>query len=309
MIYPNVERIDRGTDGMAKISIIGSGIVGAAMGKGFKKLGNEVTFYDVDERKVQALKESGLNATVDLDDAIRKSEISFICVPTPTKDGKIDLSYIKSAIGELGRCLKRKDSYHIVVVKSTVVPTTTEKIIIPLLEKHSGKKVGVDIGVCTNPEFLTEIHHSWTEEDSWTRDFFTEERVVIGESEKRSGDIIEALYKPLKVPIIRTDLKTAEIIKYASNCALASRISYWNEIYYICQKLGIDSNLVARVAAMDKRIGKYGTIHGKAFGGKCFPKDLEAFIDLAEDLGYEPVLLKAVEKINKRIGTERGVRE
>jgi UDPglucose 6-dehydrogenase len=294
---------------MTKISIIGSGVVGMTVGKGFQKLGNEVIFYDIDERRVRGLQDEGLNATVDLDDAIHKSEISFICVPTPSKNGKIDLSFVKSAISELGNCLKRKVGYHIIVVKSTLVPTTTEKVIIPLLEKHSGKKVGVDIGVCMNPEFLTEIRHSWTDEAQWTRDFFTEERVVIGESEKKSGDIIEALYRPLKVPIIRTNLKTAEIIKYASNCALASRISYWNEIYYICQKLGIDSDLVARVAAMDKRIGKYGTIHGKAFGGKCFPKDLEAFIGLAEDIGYEPVLLKAVEEINKRIGAERGVRE
>jgi UDPglucose 6-dehydrogenase len=294
---------------MAKISIIGSGIVGMIVGKGFKKLGNEVIFYDIDEKKVKALQDSGLNATVDLEDAIRKSEISFISVPTPSKNGKIDLSYIKSAVGELARCLKKKDAYHTVVVKSTVVPNTTEKIIIPLLEKNSGKKVGVDIGVCMNPEFLTEIEHSWTNEPLWTRDFFTEERIVIGESDKKSGATVEALYKPLKVPIIRTDLKTAELIKYACNCALASRISYWNEIYYICQKLGIDSDLVARVAAMDKRIGKYGTIHGKAFGGKCFPKDLEAFIGFAKSLGYEPVLLEAVEEINKRICADRGVRE
>jgi UDPglucose 6-dehydrogenase len=197
----------------------------------------------------------------------------------------------------------------VVVVKSTVVPMTTEKIIIPLLEEHSGKKVGPDVGVCTNPEFLTEIHHSWTDDPSWARDFFTEERIVIGEFDKRSGDVIEALYKPLRVPIIRTDLKTAEMIKYAANCALASRISYWNEIYYICQKLGIDSDFVARVAAMDKRIGKYGTIHGKAFGGKCLPKDIEAFISFAEELGYEPKLLKAVVEINERIKADRGVRE
>jgi UDPglucose 6-dehydrogenase len=294
---------------MAKISIIGSGIVGMIVGKGFKKLGNEVIFYDIDEKKVKALQDSGLNATVNLEDAIRKSEISFISVPTPSKNGKIDLSYIKSAVDELARCLKKKDAYHTVVVKSTVVPTTTKEIIIPLLEKNSGKKVGADMGVCMNPEFLTEIEHSWTNEPLWTRDFFTEERIVIGESDKRSGDTVEALYKPLKVPIIRTDLKTAELIKYACNCALASRISYWNEIYYICQKLGIDSDLVARAAAMDKRIGKYGTIHGKAFGGKCFPKDLEAFIGFAKSLGYEPVLLKAVEEINKRICTDRGVRE
>lgn len=294
---------------MARISIIGSGVVGTIIGSGFKKLGNEVTFYDVSEKRVQELRDLGFEATVNLAQAIQKSEVSFICVPTPTKDGKIDLSYIKSATENLAKCLKEKSDYHIVVVKSTVVPTTTEKVVIPLLEKNSGKKIGKAIGVCMNPEFLTEIHRSWTDENKFTRDFFSEERVVIGEFDKKSGDMLQTLYEPLKAPIFRADLKTAEMIKYASNCALASRISYWNEIYYVCQKLGVDSNFVAQVVGMDKRIGKYGTIHGKAFGGKCLPKDLEAFIALSEELGYEPKLLKAVAEINRKIGKERGIRE
>jgi len=294
---------------MAKISILGSGVVGTIVGKGFKELGNEVIFYDVDEKRVQELRNSGFDATTDLSHVVRESDISFVCVPTPTKDRKIDLTHIKSVTENLARCLKEKHDYHVVVVKSTVLPTTTEEVVIPLLEEHSGKKVGPDIGACVNPEFLTEIHRSWTDNESYARDFSSEERVVIGEFDKRSGDVLQALYEPLKVPIIRTDLKTAEMIKYACNCALASRISYWNEIYYICQRLGIDSNLVAQVAGMDKRIGKYGTIHGKAFGGKCLPKDLDAFINFAEGVGYDPKLLKAVAEINERIKAERGVRE
>lgn len=294
---------------MARISILGSGTVGTIVGKGFKELDNEVIFYDIDEKKVQELCNSGFDATTELSHAIRESDISFLCVPTPTKNRKIDLTHVKSATENLAHCLREKHDYHVVVVKSTVVPTTTEKVVIPLLEKYSGKEVGPDIGVCLNPEFLTEIHRSWTDNESYARDFSSEERVVIGEFDKRSGDVLQALYEPLKVPIIRTDLKTAEMIKYACNCALASRISYWNEIYYICRKLGIDSNLVAKVSGMDKRIGEYGTIHGKAFGGKCLPKDLEAFISLAEELGCEPKLLKAVAETNERIKAERGVRE
>jgi UDPglucose 6-dehydrogenase len=293
---------------MARISILGSGVVGTIVGKGFEELGNEVIFYDVDEERVRELN-LRFNATTELSYAVRESDISFLCVPTPTKDGKIDLSFVKSITRDLARCFADKGDYHVVVVKSTVVPTTTEKVIIPLLREGSGKRIGEDIGACVNPEFLTEIHRSWTDDESYVRDFFSEERVVIGEFDKRSGDVLQALYEPLKIPIFRTDLKTAEMIKYASNCALASRISYWNEIFYICQKLGIDSNFVARVVGMDKRIGKYGTIHGKAFGGKCLPKDLDAFIGFAEELGYEPRLLKAVAEINRRIGAERGVRE
>jgi UDPglucose 6-dehydrogenase len=294
---------------MAKISILGSGTVGTIVGKGFEKLGNRVTFYDIDEKRVQKLLKSGSHATKDLDQTINESDISFICVPTPTRRGKIDMSYIRSITGSLGRSLKNKGNYHVVVVKSTVVPTTTEKTIIPLLEKNSGKKAGRDFGICVNPEFLTEIHESWTRNSSYIRDFFSEERVVIGEFDKRSGDKVQKMYEPLKVPIIRTDLKTAEVIKYACNCALANRISYWNEIYYICQKLGIDSNIVANVAGLDKRIGKYGTVHGKAFGGKCLPKDLEAFISFSKEIGYSPNLLKAVQEINERIKKEKGVRE
>jgi len=294
---------------MAKISIIGSGTVGTIVGRGFEELGNRVTFYDVDEEKVRDLRNLGLNAVTELETAVRESDVSFICVPTPTRDGKIDLSYVRSATENLARCLKEKHGYHVVVVKSTVVPMTTERVVIPLLQEHSAKKVGPEIGVCVNPEFLTEIHRSWTDDESFIRDFFSEERVVIGEFDKRSGDVVQALYQPLKVPIFRTDLRTAEMIKYASNCALASRISYWNEIYYICQKIGVDSNFVAQVVGMDRRIGKYGTVHGKAFGGKCLPKDLEAFIGFCKEIGYEPKLLEAVAEINERIGREKGVRE
>lgn len=294
---------------MVRIGILGSGAVGTAVGIGFMKLGNQVTFYDLDGQRVRELCNLGFNARTDLARVIDQSDISFLCVPTPTRNRRIDLTSIESATEDLAGYLKDKSDYHVVVVKSTVAPMTTEKIIIPLLEKDSGKRVGSDIGVCVNPEFLTEGHRSWTEDNSYARDFFTEERIVIGEFDKRSGDAIELLYEPLKIPIIRTDLRTAEMIKYACNCALATKISYWNEIYYVCQRVGIDSDLVARAAAMDKRIGEYGRVHGKAFGGKCLPKDLEAFISFADDLGYEPRLLKAVMDINEQIKADKGVRE
>ncbi|MFH1821220.1 MAG: nucleotide sugar dehydrogenase [Methanobacteriota archaeon] len=289
--------------------MIGSGVVGTIAGKGFRELGNEVIFYDINEKRVKELSKSGFRSTADLEEAVNNSDISFVCVPTPTKDTKIDLSHVKAAAEGLGKNLKGKDSYHVVVVKSTVVPTTTEKFVIPILEKSSGKKVGKSIGVCMNPEFLTEIQKSWIDDKRFKRDFFTEERIVIGELDKKSGDVVGKLYEPLKLPIFRVNLRTAEMIKYASNCALASRISYWNEIFYIGQKIKVDSELVAKIAALDSRIGKYGTIHGKAFGGSCFPKDLAALIHFSREVGHEPKLMKAVEEINKRIWKERGVRE
>lgn len=294
---------------MVRISILGSGTVGTAVGSGLLELDNRVIFYDIKKKRVQTLKSMNFVATSRIEDAVASSEISFICVPTPVTDRGMDLSSVKSVVENLAQCLREKNDYHLVVVKSTVLPGTTGKIVIPLLEKISGKKVGEKIGVCVNPEFLTEIHRTWTNNYKFSRSFFDEDRIVIGEFDKRSGDILETLYRPLNIPIIRTDLRTAEMIKLACNCALASRISYWNEIFYICQKLEIDSNMVASTAAMDERIGKYGTVHGKAFGGKCLPKDLRALIRFSESLGYEPKLLKAVEEINEKIKAERGVRE
>lgn len=189
------------------------------------------------------------------------------------------------------------------------MPKTTEEVVKPILEKFSGKKCGEDFGLCMNPEFLTEIHKSWSDDASMTRGFFTEDRIVIGEFDKKSGDILEQLYKPLNIPIFRVDLKTAEIIKYASNCCLASKISYWNQVFLICKKIDVDSNLVAQIVSMDSRIGKYGTVHQKAFGGKCFPKDLRAFIAFAEEHDSNSVFLKAVEETNEIMKKEYGVRE
>ena len=283
-----------------KISIIGSGFVGTAIGKGLAGLGNEVIFYDVVDKDLP-------NFTKDINYAIKNSGISFICVPTPAMEEKIDLRYIKEAAKNIGNALALQQNYHVVVIKSTVVPTTTENVVIPILEKYSGKKAG-EFGVCMNPEFLTEIGSSWTEDKGYKKDFLTEDRIVIGEYDKKSGDILEELYKPLNKPIFRTDLKTAELIKYASNCMLATKITYWNEIFLICKELGIDSQIVANIVGLDPRIGKYGTVHGKAFGGKCLSKDLKAFISFVEK-HHKTKLLKAVDDINEGMKKKYGVRE
>ncbi len=283
-----------------KIGIIGSGWVGTAIGKGFTEMGYEVIFYDIVDKDLP-------NFTKDITYAIENSDVSFISVPTPTTTEGIDLSYVKEATKNIGMALTLRQKYHVVVVKSTVVPTTTEKVVIPLLEKYSGKKVG-DFGVCMNPEFLTEISESWSKDEGTKKDFFTEDRIVIGECDKKSGDVLEELYEPLNKPIFKTDLRTAETIKYASNCMLATKISYWNEISLICKELGIDSQIIADVVGLDPRIGKYGTVHGKAFGGKCLPKDLKAFVSFAEEY-QNAKLLKAVDDINEEMKKKYGVRE
>jgi UDPglucose 6-dehydrogenase len=288
-------------DKRRRISIIGSGWVGTALGKGLAELGNEVIFYDVVDKDL-------LNFTNDISYAVENSDVSFISVPTPTTSEGIDLSYIIEATSSIGKVLATKRSYHLVVVKSTVVPGTTENMVIPALEKRSGKKAGNETGICMNPEFLTEISGSGSKvEEGTKKDFFTEDRIVIGEYDKKSGDVLEEIYKPLNMPIFRVDLRTAELIKYASNCMLATKISYWNEIFLVCKDLGIDSHVVADIVGLDPRIGWYGTVHGKAFGGKCLPKDLKAFVSFAEKYRKQK-LLKAVDEINEEIKEKYGVR-
>ena len=284
------------------ISIIGSGFTGTAIGKGFEHLGYKVIFYDIQEKHLP-------NSTKDMDQAIQNSNVSFICVPTPTlSNGVLGLSHLESSVTDIGKSLRYKNEYHLVVVKSTILPTTTELIVIPQLEKASGKKAGVDFGVCVSPEFMTEISSTWCNDKSVARTFFTEDRIVIGEHDQKSGDLLEGIYKPLNIPVWRVDLKTAEMIKYAANCMLATKISYWNEIFLICKNMGIDSQTVATAVASDPRIGKYGTVHGKAFGGKCLPKDLKAFISTVRRY-HRPILLESVEAINEMMQQNYGVRE
>jgi UDPglucose 6-dehydrogenase len=286
---------------MATVGIVGSGFVGTAVGSGFARLGYRVIFYDVVDKGLP-------NFTRDLGYLVENSDVSFICVPTPTKRGGIDLSYLREAVKGVGRSLASRAGYHVVAVKSTVLPGTTRSVVIPLLEKYSGKVVGEGFGVCANPEFITEIEHTWTGDERYRRDFFTEDRVVIGEYDGRSGDALERLYQPLGKPVFRVSLETAEMVKYASNCMLATKISYWNEIFLICRAINLDSSKVAEIVSLDPRIGRYGTVHGKAFGGKCLPKDLKAFISFAKR-HHTPRLLMAVDRVNELMKERYGVRE
>src|SRR3989338_8563949 len=229
--------------------------------------------------------------TLDIEYAVKNSEISFICVVTPPKDdGSMDTSFIKKSSEEIGKVLKGK-KYHLIVVKSTVLPGTTE-FVIKILEKTSGKKAGEDFGVCMNPEFLRE--------GKALEDFFHPDRIVIGEFDKRSGDVLENLYKNYKCPILRTNLKTAEMIKYASNAFLATKVTFSNEIGNICKKLGIDTYDVMKGVGLDNRIGPKFLDAGLGFGGGWFPKDVSALGSQGKKLGCENKILDAVLDVNKK---------
>ena len=292
-----------------KISIVGSGYVGVTTGVGFAELGNDVTFIDVDENKIKAINsakppifEKGLEELMNKNrdkykatnnyESILDTDITFICVGTPSKDdGSIDLSFVESAAREIGKMLKRKDGFHTVVVKSTVVPGTTEEVVKPLIEKESGKRAFEDFGLAMNPEFLRE--------GSAVDDFFNPDRIVIGVKDDKTREVLEMLYSPFNCPKLVTDIKTAEMIKYASNAFLATKISFANEIGNICKKLGIDAYEVFKGVGLDHRINPAFFRAGIGFGGSCFPKDVKALIAKARDVGEEPKLLKAVMDVNE----------
>ena len=295
-----------------RISIVGNGYVGLATSVGLAGNGHSVVCIDNNPEKVAlinqgkspicenglddlvsscVLKSKTLRASGDYTD-IADTDITFLCVGTYSLSrGGNDFTQIAQAAGDIGTALAKKDGYHVVAVKSTVAPGTTEQVIIPMLEKTSGKKSGKDIDIAANPEFL--------EEGKSVHCFLNPYRVIIGEYDKKSGDAVEIVYRDFSVSIIRTTLATAEMIKYASNAFLSAKISFANEIGNICKRMGIDFYDVANAMGYDPRIGRKFLNAGAGFGGSCLPKDIEELIDSAKKAGYEPRLLESVRDVNR----------
>ncbi|WP_342303621.1 UDP-glucose/GDP-mannose dehydrogenase family protein [Methanolobus sp. ZRKC5] len=295
-----------------KVSIIGSGYVGSVSAACFAELGHEVICIDIDEEKVKQINagiapiwEEGLDelmekhtqknliATSDYDYAVQNTDASFICVGTPSgEDGSIDLSIVKAASASLGRAIAKKDHYHVVVVKSTVVPETTEKVVLTTVEEHSGKKAGKDFGVAMNPEFLREGKAVY--------DFMHPDKIVVGAIDERSFFVVSELYRKLDCEVTHTNTRTAEMIKYVNNSFLATKISFANEIGNICKQLGIDTYEVMDAVGTDFRIERNFLNCGAGFGGSCFPKDVKALIGKSKNIGYEPQLLRSVVGVNDK---------
>ena len=285
------------------VSIIGTGYVGTVTGACLAELGHDVICVDIDQQKVDwinagiaPIHEPGLSellkkhagirlrATTDYNDAIPNSDLTFICVGTPSgEDGRIDLSIVRSASKSIGEALSGRRSYHVVVVKSTVVPETTEKVVAPLVR-------GENVGIAMNPEFLREGKAVY--------DFMNPDKIVVG-GDPRAVEMVASLYEGIPCEITRTDIRTAEMIKYANNSFLAAKISFANEIGNICKKLGIDVYDVMSAIGKDFRISEHFLNAGAGFGGSCFPKDVRALIGKAEELGYDPMLLNAVIEVNE----------
>ncbi|MFW6126067.1 MAG: UDP-glucose dehydrogenase family protein, partial [Chloroflexota bacterium] len=243
-----------------------------------------------DETLRHALERVSIQATRDYT-AVQDSDMTFICVGTPsTSTGQMDLGQVEGATRQVALALARVNSYHLVVVKSTVVPGTTVDRIVPLLAEHSGQAVGDSIGVCMSPEFLREGQE--------LDDFLHPSRLIIGEYDTHAGDRLYDLYSQFDTPILRTDPTTAEMIKYASNAFLATRISFVNEIGNLCKTLGIDVGTVAHGMGLDPRIGSSYLEPGIGFGGSCLPKDVKALIAKARESGYDCGLLQSVLDLN-----------
>lgn len=244
----------------------------------------------------RVVRKGSLRCVTQTREAVTGSDITFVTVGTPSlRSGRIDLRSVRSAAKDIGRALRRKKGYHLIVVSSTVTPGTTESIVQPMIENYSGRRLGRDLGLCMSPEFLREgaaIH-----------DVFHPHVVVIGECDRRSGDELQHLYKKffdMEIPIIRVNPPTAEMIKYANNAFLATKISFMNTIANICERIpGLDVVSVAKAIGVDPRIGPHFLNAGVGFGGSCLPKDLKALTTFAETLGYRGTLLEAVSEVNE----------
>ncbi len=290
---------------MKNICVIGSGYVGLVTGTCFADLGNNVTLVDIDQRKVDMLNqgempiyEPGLaemvkrntdagrmQFTTSYDEGLKSAEFVFICVGTPSGvDGEADLQYVRAA----AKTIAEKMDHPLIVINKSTVPVGTGDWTTEIIE--SNQEEPIEFSVVSCPEFLRE--------GSALTDFMNPDRTVFGSTNRSAAEKVAELYAPLDAPIVITDIRTAEMIKYASNAFLATRISFINEISIICERLGADVTEVARGMGIDKRIGPHFLQAGIGYGGSCFPKDVKALANMAQTHGMHPQLLNAVMEIN-----------
>lgn len=282
-------------DTVKKICIVGSGVVGQATGRGFLSHGFDVVFVDVRPEIIEQLRSEGLTAYTpsELEKLPVDYQVTIFTVSTPTRDGVIQLQYLKQAAEDCGRRLQKATDYHVIVVRSTVIPGTTEQMVVPAIEKFSGKKAGVDFGVCMNPEYLRE--------KTAVEDFKNPWIIVIGQQDNRAGDVVHHIYSQYSCPIHRLSVQEAEIQKYTHNLFNAVKIGFFNEMRSICQKVGADADTIfARVAESSEGMWnpQYGIRDFGPFDGMCLPKDTQAFWAWAQTKGWEMPQLKAAIDFN-----------
>lgn len=304
-----------------KISVFGLGYVGAVSAGCLARDGHEVVGVDpsptkvglinegkspiieaeIDEIIAEAQREGRLRATASPAEAVSATEMSLICVGTPSQlNGSLDLRYVRRVCEEIGTAIRSKGTFHVVVVRSTMLPGTMRDVVIPTLEEHAGKKAGLGFGVCNNPEFLREGIAVY--------DFYHPPKTVIGETDSRSGDVLAQIYAGLNAPLIRTDVATAEMVKYTDNVWHALKVGFANEIGNICKAVGIDGHRVMDIFCQDTKLNlsPYYLKPGFAFGGSCLPKDVRALTYKARSLDLDLPILASVMPSNER-QVERGL--
>lgn len=298
-----------------KLSIFGLGYVGCVSAACFAREGHKVIGVDVNPNKVEMVREgkspiveagigellnemvsSGhLSATTNSHEAILNSDLSVVCVGTPSnQNGSLDLTYVTRVCEEIGTALKEKNELHVVVIRSTMLPGTIESVVIPTLESYSEKRAGKDFGVCINPEFLRE--------GSSLKDFYAPPFTLIGADETQTTATVRELYAGIDAPVIATSVKTAEMVKYVCNCFHALKVSFANEVGNICKALGVDSHEVMDIFCQDTKLNlsPYYLKPGFAFGGSCLPKDLRAINYKAKQVDVEVPVLSAILPSNKQ---------
>lgn len=281
---------------MARMLIVGSGIVGSATGKGFARKGHDVTFVDINPQAIERLNGEGFKAVSYSDVDWNQIDIVMVAVSTPSVGDSIVLDYIESACRDIGKGLAKTSNRISVVIRSTVPPTSTERRLTPILEQASGKRVGVDFGVAMNPEFLRQVSHE--------QDFFRPWITILGSSDRTTAEILDEIYQPFGALTVRCTPTEAEMIKYVNNCYNAVKISYFNEIAAICKELDIDANLIGSAVARSAESmwnPLYGTRGGVPYGGACLPKDTVAFMQFARENGFEHLMLEATIATNNHL--------
>ena len=298
------------------VSVFGLGYVGCVSAACFAKQGHNVVGVDVSVAKVNMLNEGKstilevgigelvaemvaagkLRATTDVADAVRSSTISLICVGTPSRpNGSIDLQYIERVCTEIGQTLKTVDRWHTVVIRSTVLPGTMDGVVIPALERASGKTFGQDFGACSNPEFLRE--------GSSIKDFYAPPFTLIGTHEPKSADAVKAIYAGINAPLHVTSVGVSETVKYACNSFHAVKVTFANEIGAVCKAVGVDSHEVMRIFCEDTKLNISPAYlrPGFAFGGSCLPKDVRALTYKARQMDVDAPMLAAAMESNRKL--------
>jgi GDP-mannose 6-dehydrogenase len=297
-----------------KISVFGLGYVGAVSAGILASEGHRVIGVDPNQTKLDLINagkspiiepqigdlisssvaEGRLSATDDAFSAVNETDISFVCVGTPSQhNGNLDLSFVSRVCEEIGAAIGRKDSFHVVVLRSTMLPGTMEEVVIPTLTAASGKTLGTGFGVCMNPEFLRE--------GSAVNDYRNPPKIVIGESDRKSGDRLVELYEMLEAPLFRTDIATAEMVKYADNAWHALKVTFANEIGTFCKSTKIDSHQVMDIFCHDTKLNlsPYYMRPGFSFGGSCLPKDVRALTYRAKRNDLDLPLLNSIMPSNE----------